>query len=97
MCLAIPGQIKQTEIIRNNRVGQVEFGGITRPVFLDLVPEANIGDYVVVHVGFAISKVDEAEARRTIDILAKRGELKRELMVDEDDAPAQQGGGEEAP
>jgi len=81
MCLAVPGRIKQTETIRNNRVGQVDFGGITRPVFLDLVPEANTGDYVVVHVGFAISKVDEAEAVRTLDHLRKTGELQRELAV----------------
>lgn len=90
MCLAVPGQIKTTEVIRNNRVGQVDFGGITRPVFLDLVPEADTGDYVVVHVGFAISKVQEAEARRTLDRLARTGELKRELALEEN--AAEQGG-----
>ena len=79
MCLAIPGLVKTTEIIGNNRVAQVQFGGITRPVFLDLVPEANAGDYVIVHVGFAISKVDEDEARRTFALLEKTGLLESEF------------------
>ena len=81
MCLAVPGRIKNTEVIHNNRVAQVDFGGITRPVFLDLVPEAEVGDYVVVHVGFAISKVHEEEARRTLDHLRRTGELAQELAA----------------
>ena len=50
-------------------MGRVEFGGITREAVLDFVPEAVLGDYVIVHVGFAISRVDEEEARRTYEIL----------------------------
>jgi hydrogenase expression/formation protein HypC len=55
----------------SNRIAQVQFGGVTRQVYLDFVPEANVGDYVLVHVGFAISKVDEAEALRTYELLGE--------------------------
>jgi len=58
-----------------NRIAKVEFGGVTRQVYLDFVPEAGVGDYVIVHVGFAISKVDEAEAKRTYELLAEMGAL----------------------
>ena len=75
MCLAIPGKILDTEMIGTNRVGRVAFGGVTRQTFLDFVPEAQVGDYVIVHVGFAISKVDEAEAQRTYEMLEQMGML----------------------
>jgi hydrogenase expression/formation protein HypC len=61
-----------------SRLGTVEFGGITRKVYLDFVPGANVGDYVIVHVGFAISLVDAEEARRTFEILEKMGLLAEE-------------------
>ena len=73
MCLAVPGKILETSDIGLNRIGKVEFGGVTRKVYLDFVPEAEIGDFVMVHVGFAISKVDEAEARRTYELLEEIG------------------------
>jgi hydrogenase expression/formation protein HypC len=75
MCLAVPGKILDTEMIGANRVGRVSFGGVTRQTFLDFVPEAEAGDYVLVHVGFAISKVDEAEAQRTYELLEQMGML----------------------
>jgi hydrogenase expression/formation protein HypC len=75
MCLAIPGKVLETEQDGESRMGRVEFGGTTRKVSLDLVPEANAGDYVIVHVGFAISRVDEAEARRTLELLEEMGAL----------------------
>ena len=78
MCLAVPGKILETQTVRNNRLGLVQFGGTRRPVFLDLVPGADIGDYVLVHVGFAISKVDEDEAKRTYELLEKTGQLEAE-------------------
>ena len=62
MCLAIPGKILSCEDLGFARAGRVQFGGIVREVRLDFVPEANPGDYVIVHVGFALSRVDEAEA-----------------------------------
>lgn len=58
MCLAVPGKILEISETMSGRVARVQFGGITRPVQLDFVPEAGIGDYVVTHVGFAISRVD---------------------------------------
>jgi hydrogenase expression/formation protein HypC len=65
MCLAIPGKVVEAYDTRGMRMAKVQFGGITREACLEYVPETQVGDYVLVHVGFAISRVDEAEARRT--------------------------------
>jgi hydrogenase expression/formation protein HypC len=78
MCLAVPGKILGTEEIGSNRIGQIEFGGVTRAAFLDFVPEAKVGDYVLVHVGFAISRIDAEEAERTYGLLEKLGVLEEE-------------------
>jgi len=70
MCLAIPGKI--TQITNDDpllRAGKVTFGGIAKEVSLAYVPEAQVGDYVLVHVGFALSIVDEAEAQQVFDYL----------------------------
>lgn len=78
MCLAIPGRV--LSIAEGpGRVAKVQFGGITRTASLDLVPEAGIGDYVLVHVGFAISKIDEEEARKTMEALEQLADLQEEL------------------
>ena len=79
MCLAIPGKVLTKETIGGVEVGNVEFGGIVRQVALGFVPEAEIGDYVLVHVGFAISRVDEAEAKRTYELLEQLGAVEEEL------------------
>jgi hydrogenase expression/formation protein HypC len=79
MCLAIPGKILDIKHERNSRSGRVQFGGITRLVSLDFVPEAAIGDYVMVHVGFAISRVDADEAERTYKVLSEMGALQEEF------------------
>jgi len=79
MCLAIPGKILSSEDLGLARTGRVQFGGIVRDVRLDFVPEAQTGDYVMVHVGFAISKVDEAEAKRTYELLSEMGALEGDL------------------
>jgi len=79
MCLAIPGKILATVDCERMRVGRVQFGGIVRQVSLDFVPEAGVGDYVMVHVGFAISRVDAAEAERTYKLLHEMGMLEQEL------------------
>ena len=93
MCLAIPGRILTIEIHDGIRVGRVQFGGITRETCLDFVPEALVGDYVIVHVGFAISIVDREEAERSYELLESMGLLKAELDSDlpfdmEDSEPA---------
>jgi hydrogenase expression/formation protein HypC len=79
MCLAIPGKILTKQTIGGVDVGQVQFGGITRQTHLGFVPEAEVGDYVMVHVGFAISRVDAVEAERTYRILEEMGALEAEL------------------
>ena len=86
MCLAIPGKILSSEDFGFARTGRVQFGGTVRQVRLDFVPEASTGDYVMVHVGFAISKVDEQEAQRTYQLLEEMGALEEELRP-EDGAP----------
>jgi hydrogenase expression/formation protein HypC len=79
MCLAIPGKVVSIEQSNGLRVGRVQFGGIVRQASLDFVPEAEVGDYVMVHVGFAISKVAAEEAERTYQLLEEMGALKEEL------------------
>lgn len=76
MCLAVPGQIISiNEGEPLERTGRVSFGGIVKEVSLAYVPEARVGDYVIVHVGFALSIVDEAEASQVFEYLAQMGEL----------------------
>ena len=77
MCLAIPGRVTRflNEGKDEMRFGKVAFGGIQKTINLHLVPEAGIGDYVLVHVGVALAMVDEEEANRTLDFLKQMGEL----------------------
>ena len=75
MCLGIPGRIASVKDDEGLPSGVVDFGGVRRDVCLAYVPEARVGDYVIVHVGFAISKVDEEEARRTYDALREMSQL----------------------
>jgi hydrogenase expression/formation protein HypC len=82
MCLAVPGKILETQERQGSRVARVQFGGITREAYLDFVPEARIGDYVMVHVGFAISRVDAEEAQRTYQLLEAMGLLEAEGLTD---------------
>jgi hydrogenase expression/formation protein HypC len=87
VCLAIPGKILSSEDLGFARVGRVQFGGTVRQVRLDFVPEASVGDYVMVHVGFAISKVDEEEAQRTYQLLVEMGTLLEEELPAPDPVP----------
>ena len=77
MCLSIPGKLLEisSALDETFRVGRVSFDGIIREVSLTLVPEAKPGDYVMVHVGAAISLVDEEEAKKTFELLQQLGEL----------------------
>jgi hydrogenase expression/formation protein HypC len=79
VCLAIPGRIHEIQEQGWTRTARVQFGGIVRQVSLDFVPEAGVGDYVIVHVGFAISVVDRIEADRTYQLLQEMGMLEAEL------------------
>ena len=77
MCLAIPGNIQSIETIHNGmvRMAKVSFGGIIKEASLEMLPTADVGDYVLVHVGVAISKIDEAEAAKTFEYLKEIGEI----------------------
>ena len=76
MCLGIPGRIVELRDDTGLAMGVVDFGGVRREVCLAYVQdEARLGDYVIVHVGFAISMVDEAEARRTFEVLREMSQL----------------------
>ena len=81
MCLSIPGKLTAitAQLDETFRIGRVSFGGIVREVNLSMVPQAKVGDYVLVHVGVAIGTVDEQEAHRTLNYLLQTGELNEEL------------------
>lgn len=91
MCLAIPGKLTDItgQLDETFRFGKVSFGGIMKDVNLSMVPEAKVGDYVLVHVGVAISVVDEEEALKTFEYIKQIGEL-NELNPDEVHATNQQ-------
>jgi hydrogenase expression/formation protein HypC len=73
MCLAIPGRLVERFEIDGLPMGQIDFGGAQKRVCLEYVPEARVGDYVVVHVGFALSVIDEGEAERSLALLDALG------------------------
>ncbi len=79
MCLAIPGKIESFEERSDPKMGKVDFGGIRKSVCFEMLPEAKINDYVLVHVGFAISLVDEEDALETLRMLKEIDELGSEL------------------
>lgn len=87
MCLAIPGKLVSITAQLDNtfRQGKVSFGGISKEINLSMVPEARIGDYVLVHVGVAIGVVDEEEARQTFEYLKQMGEVE-EITQNENNA-----------
>jgi hydrogenase expression/formation protein HypC len=87
MCLAIPGKVLEISESNGLRVGRVNFGGIVTQACLDYVPEVQTGDYVIVHVGFAISKVDREEAERTYQALEAMGLLEGELPPSLNESP----------
>ncbi len=76
MCLAVPGRLEKVtmQLDETFRIGEVSFEGIIKEVNLTLVPEAKVGDYLLIHVGAAIGIVDEEEARRTMAVLKEMGE-----------------------
>lgn len=87
MCLAVPGKVLEIRDTAFSRLGKIEFGGITREAYLDFVPEVVVGDYVIVHVGFAISRVDDEEAAHTYRLLEQMGLLREEGLEEGMDTP----------
>lgn len=83
MCLGIPGKIISTYESNSLRMGKIDYGGIAKEACLTYVPEANVGDYVIVHVGFAISQLDEDEALTTLETIKELSEFERELGMKE--------------
>ncbi len=84
MCLAIPGRVEEITTDGVIRLGRVNFGGIVKRVCLDYVPEIAVGDYAIVHVGFAISKIDEKTAQETLEAFRAMGLLEEELASEEE-------------
>jgi hydrogenase expression/formation protein HypC len=75
MCLGIPGKVTSVYREHDMLMGKVDFGGVFKRVFLEHVPEVKVGEYVIVHVGFALSRVDEAEANQIFRFLEGMNEL----------------------
>jgi hydrogenase expression/formation protein HypC len=79
MCLAVPGRVDEISEVSDVRMGKVNFGGIVKNVCLEYLPEIAVGDYAIVHVGFAISKIDEQTALETLETFRQMGVLEEEL------------------
>jgi hydrogenase expression/formation protein HypC len=84
MCLAIPGKVEEIITEGDLRLGLVNFGGIRKKVCLDYVPEVEVGDYTIVHVGFALSKIDEETALQTLEDFRAMGMLDEELASEDE-------------
>jgi len=84
MCLGIPGKV--TEIFDKNGtlMGKVDFSGIVKEVCLEFLPDIKVGDYTIIHVGFAITQLDEQSAMETLDLIREIGSLEEELLVEEE-------------
>lgn len=85
MCLAIPGKIIDMYESAGLQMGKVDFGGVVKEACLAYIEEPRLGDYIMIHVGFAISKVDEEEAFRTLELLREMGELDAELGLHDEE------------
>jgi hydrogenase expression/formation protein HypC len=79
MCLAVPGQIIEVRDDRGTRMATIDFDGIRKEICLAYLPDIDVGDYAIVHVGFAISKIDEASALETLAMFKELGVLEEEL------------------
>ncbi len=83
MCLGIPGKVTEIYEVAGVRMGKVDFGGIAKEVCLAYVPEVEIGDYTIVHVGFAITQLDEESALESLALFEEMGLLEEELQAEE--------------
>ncbi len=81
MCLGIPGKVIEIREEAGLRMGRVDFGGVRKEACLSYVDDIALGDYVIVHVGFAISRVDEEEALRTLELLSHMGDLVQQELA----------------
>ena len=86
MCLGVPGKIVEIREVAGLRMGKVDFGGVYREACLAYVPEAQVGDYTVIHVGFAISRLSEEEAQSSLAALQEIVDLEEELGLNQEGA-----------
>ena len=84
MCLGVPGKVIEIYDSGGLKMGKVDFGGVVRETCLAYVPEIGIGDYTIIHVGFAISQLSEEEAQETLALLRELGEFEAELGLEPD-------------
>ncbi len=83
MCLGIPGKVTEIYELHGTRMGKVDFDGIQKEVCLAYLPEIQVGDYTIIHVGFAITQLDEESAKETLALFHEMGRLEEELIVEE--------------
>jgi hydrogenase expression/formation protein HypC len=79
MCLGVPGKIVEIYESGGLLMGKIDFGGVTREACLAYVPEAKVGDYTIIHVGFALNVISESEAQETLDLLRQVADMETEL------------------
>ncbi len=82
MCLGIPGKVIELYQANNMKMGKVDFGGVVKEACMEYLPEIQVGDYTIIHVGFGISRLDEKEARETLELLQQMDMLSSELPDD---------------
>jgi hydrogenase expression/formation protein HypC len=86
MCLGVPGKIVEIYQKDNMKMCKIDFGGATREACLDFIPEAEVGDYTIIHVGFAISLLSEEEAMETLALLQEIADIDEELGIESEEA-----------
>lgn len=91
MCLGVPGRVEEVWEAEGTRMATVDFGGVRKEVCLAYVPDIGIGDYTIVHVGFALTKLDEASALETLELFKSVGLLEEEFGPTEEVAAAEPG------
>jgi hydrogenase expression/formation protein HypC len=96
MCLAVPGQILEIRDDRGTRMAIIDFDGIRKEICLAYLPDIEVGDYAIVHVGFAIAQIDEASARETLAMFKELGVLDEELAAEPAHGPSPDGAREGA-
>jgi hydrogenase expression/formation protein HypC len=79
MCLGIPGKVTEIYAAHGLKMGKVDFGGVVKEACLEYLPDIQVGDYTIIHVGFGISQLDEAEAQRTLEMLREMDLLAGEM------------------
>jgi hydrogenase expression/formation protein HypC len=89
MCLGIPGKIVEIYQANGLKMGKIDFGGVSREACLAYVPDAQIGDYVLIHVGFALNLISEEEAQETLELLHQIADIEEELRAGEVNPPGE--------